>query len=258
MLKFAPMTNSSNIVISSQEVTDFLRRNLRLQNIYREIISQRIINQVAQEMGQVVEAEEIQQELDTLLYKHRLDSPSQLVGWAAEHLATLGDVRQWASEKLLSQKLARYLFLNQAQERMKQHQQDFEIISLYKILVPYESLAREIFYQIEEEEISFFEAAHIYDIDEERRLRCGFEGRMQRWQLPPDWAEHLQNITVGEVVGPCGTANGQFMLLLVDDLLAPKLNPATIDQIVDDLFQEWLADRLATHLNLLKENSRDG
>ena len=32
--------------------------------------------------------------------------------------------------------------------------------------------------------------------------------------LPPDWAEHLQNITVGEVVGPCGTANGQFMLLL--------------------------------------------
>ena len=62
-------------------------------------------------MGQVVEAEEIQQELDTLLYKHRLDSPSQLVGWAAEHLATLGDVRQWASEKLLSQK-ARQIFIS--------------------------------------------------------------------------------------------------------------------------------------------------
>ena len=45
------------------------------------------------------------------------------------------------------------------------------------------------------------------------------------------------------------------MLLLVDDLLAPKLNPATIDQIVDDLFQEWLADRLATHLNLLKRTA---
>lgn len=245
------MTNSSNLLISTQEVIDFLRRDLKLKPIYQEIISQKIIGQTAQLEGQIVDAEEVQQELDTLLYEYRFDRPSQLLNWAADHLATLGDIRQRISEKLLAQKLARHLFLSQAQAQFEQYRQSFETISLYKILVPYESLARELFYQIEEEEISFFEAAHVYDIDEKRRLKCGFEGKMQRWQLPSDLAELLQNVPVGEVIGPSQTANGHSMLLLVDELLSPTSMPESIDQIVDYLFQEWIASRAALHLNRL-------
>jgi parvulin-like peptidyl-prolyl isomerase len=248
------MENPSSIVILNQEIIDFLRRNLRLQKIYREMISQRVVTDVAQEVGQIVDEEEIQQELDGLLYEYRLDHPSKLVNWAADHLATLGDVRQMVSEELLSQKLARHLFLEQAQEQFQQQYQNFETIAIYKIQVPYEKLAREIFYQIEEEEISFFEAAHIYDIDSKRRLQCGFEGRMQRWQLPPDIAELLKNTPVGKVVGPYQTIEGHFMLLLIDDLLAPELIPETLDQIIDYLFQEWLAERVEVHLNRLKNN----
>jgi parvulin-like peptidyl-prolyl isomerase len=250
------MKNFSKMLISSQEVMDFLRRDLKLQNIYRDIIAQRIVNQVAQEAGQAVDEEEVQRELDNLLYVYRLDHPSELLSWAADHLATLGDVRRRVSEKLLSKKLARYLFLEQAQNQLEHGHQNFEIISVYKILVPYENLAREIFYQIEEEEISFFEAAHVYDLDEGRRLRCGFEGRMQRWQLPPDLTELLSNTAVGEVVGPSRTADGHSMLLLIDELLVPELVPETIDQIIDNLFQDWLANQLAIYFNYPKEDSR--
>jgi parvulin-like peptidyl-prolyl isomerase len=251
------MTNSSNILISAQEVLDFLRRDLRLHTVYQEIISQKIIHQVAQEIGQSVDADEVQQQLDTLLYEYRFDRPSQLMDWAANHLATLGDIRQRISEKLLSQKLARHLFLKQAQDQFEHYRQNFETISIYKILVPYESLAREIFYQIEEEEISFFEAAHVYDLDERRRMQCGFEGRMQRWQLSPELAELLQDITVGEVVGPKQTANGHSMLLLVDELLTSELVPETMDQLVDNLFQEWLTSRLTIDFNRLRNELRE-
>lgn len=243
------MTNALNIGISPQEVMGFLRRDLRLKSTYRDILSQRIIDQIAQEAGQVVEDAEVQQELDALVYDYQLDRPAQLIPWAADRLATLDDIRQRIAEKLLSQKVARHLFLPQVQEQFNAHHRDFETISVYKILVPYESLAREIFYQIEEEEISFFEAAHIYDIDESRRLRCGFEGRMQRWQLPLDLADLLRNVAVGEVVGPSPADRGYSMLLLVDELIEPERTPETLDYMIEHLFQDWLTHRFTTYLN---------
>lgn len=248
------MTNTLNIGISPQEVVGFLRRDLRLKSIYRDIISQRIIQQVAQEFGQAVADTEVQQELDALVYDYQLDRPAQLIPWAEDRLATLDDLRQRIAEKLLSRKVARHLFSAQVQDQFNARHRDFEIISLYKILVPYESLAREIFYQIEEEEISFFEAAHIYDIDEDRRLRCGFEGRMQRWQLPLDLADLLRNIAAGEVVGPSPTDRGYSMLLLIDELVEPEQIPETLDQRIDYLFQDWLARHLANYLNHLHDN----
>ncbi|MFH7243843.1 MAG: peptidylprolyl isomerase [Spirulina sp.] len=248
------MANTLNIGILPQEIMGFLRRDLKLKSIYRDIIAQRIIQQVAEESGQVVADTEVQQELDALVYDYQLDRPAQLIPWAADRLATLDDIRQRIAEKLLFQKVARHLFLAQVQEQFNTHNRDFQTISLYKILVPYESLAREIFYQIEEEEISFFEAAHIYDIDETRRLRCGFEGRMQRWQLPLDLADLLRDIAVGAVVGPRPADRGYSMLLLVDELVEPEQTPETLDQRIDYLFQDWLTHHLATYLNHLRED----
>ena len=73
---------------------------------------------------------------------------------------------------------------------------------LYQIIVNDEKLAQEIFYQLEEQEISFYEAAHIYNIDEKRREQCGFEGKLDRWNLNPEIAAIIFSARLGEIIKP--------------------------------------------------------
>jgi hypothetical protein len=239
------MINPSSKTVAVQEVIGYLRRDLRLREIYQEIAIQKIIINAAREENQTISDEEIQQEIDTICRNNGIYQPAQLMRWVAEHQATLSDIRLRITEKLLAQKLANHLFRQQAEARLQANRRDFETIFLYKILVPYESLAREIFYQIEEEEISFFEAAHVYDLDESRRQRCGFEGKYQRWQLSSELAALLQDVDAGSVVGPQQTNQNQFMLLLIDELLLPEPMDDLVKTYINHLFQQWLNEHLS-------------
>ena len=71
-------------------------------------------------------------------------------------------------DRLLAQKLARSLFDREIRSFFAHNKLGFEQALLYQILVPYQKLAQELFYQIEENEINFFQAAHLYDIDKRR------------------------------------------------------------------------------------------
>lgn len=243
------MTNFSGISVTTQEVMDFLRRDLQMQEIYAAIIGQKIVAEVAEEAGIYVSPEEVQAELDNIRYEYRLDHPSQLLGWVANQLATLEGVEQRIREKVLASKLARHLFLDQVNDRFTENRHEFEQILLYQIVVPYEALAREIYYQVEEDELSFFEAAHIYDIDESRRLVCGFEGKQLRGQISPDIASSLARAQVGEIIGPVQLADDRFVLLLIDDLFTPELTPEIRETLIEQMFQEWLKEQLATYIN---------
>lgn len=247
------MTNSLSISVTPPEVIDFLRRDLHLKEIYQEIASQKIIRRVAQEQGIIILPEEVQAELDNIRYQYRLDQPSQLLAWLDEEMATLSDIESRIQEKLLARKLARRLFWDQIQNQFAQNRSAFEQILFYQIIVPYESLAREVFYQIEEEEISFFEAAHIYDIDETRRLHCGYGGKQLRWQLSQEFATLLQSAQAGEIVGPVRIAENIYAILLVDEVIAPELTPEVSDKLLNQMFQEWLSNQLLLHFNPSQE-----
>lgn len=242
------MTNYSAIPLDAQEIVDFLRRNLQLEAIYRHIISQRIINQAALERGITIAPEEIQIRLDEILYENNLEHPSQLLGWLAAKMATLADLRLRIREQLLAEKLAKDLFLQVAEELVARNPDQLDEILLYKISLPYESLAREIFYQIEEEEISFYEAAHLYDIDQRRRLQCGFEGKRRRRAFPPDVAELLFNASIGDVLGPLKTSEQRYELFLVDELINPTSTQEIASSLVDEMFQAWMDRQIADYV----------
>lgn len=246
------MTGFQGMTLTTQEVINFLRRDLRMKEIRRVILAQKIIDRTAEEAEIVVDTHEVQLELDRIRYEQRFDHPAQLLTWATSHLTTLSEVEKRIREKLIAKKLAYHLFLDRVHEQFQHGNADFEQLSIYEIRVPYETLAREIFYQIEEEEISFFEAAHIYDIDEARRLVCGFAGRQLRSQLTPELALNLRNAQVGQVVGPIQVASDRFVLLLVDDLTAPALTPEITDTLIDSMFQDWLQEKLSAYINLVQ------
>jgi parvulin-like peptidyl-prolyl isomerase len=242
------MANVLGISLSSQEVVSFLRKNFRLDDIYREIIEQKIIHQVALENGLVVTPEEIEMEIDGIRYQQGFDHPASLMTWLRDRGATLADLQESVSATLLAQKVMRHLFAEQIESRFAEQRSSFDRIVLYKLVVPYEHLAQEIFYQIEEEEISFFEAAHVYDVDEDRRLRCGYEGHLRRRDLSPELAELLFSAKIGELVGPVKAANEFYELFWIDDLIPPDLSPTLHNDMLDQLFQDWMAAQLEAYV----------
>lgn len=227
------------IPIELEEIVSFLKREMLLKGICQKIVYQRIIEQAAAERNLTVTAEEIQAEADRIRYEKRLEKASDTLAWLEEQMVTSDDWEAGIGARLLRQKLANHLFDQEAERYFAQNRINFDRFRLYQIIVPYEELAQEIYYQIDEEEISFYEAAHLYDIDEQRRYKCGYEGKVSRWSLAPDIAAVVGSANTGEVVGPLQTEQG-YHLFMIEALIRAELTPQKRQEIINQLFKEWL------------------
>lgn len=237
------MSSVSHSPVKSELIVPFLKRNLLFKEIYQKILCQQIIHQTAQEHGITVTSEEIQADADRQRYQKHLESAAATYTWLEDQMITAEDWEAGIFDSLLQQKLADTLFAPEVEKYFAENRLDFEQVSLYRISVPYQQLAQELFYQIEENEISFYEAAHLYDLDENRRLQCGYEGRFHRWDLTPDSAALIFGARLGEVIGPVQTEQS-YDLLRAEEFITADLTPETRQKIVDRLFQEWLNSEL--------------
>ena len=234
--------------IEPNEVVSFLKKDIQLKEVCQKILYQRVINQASEERGITVTPEEIQAEANRLRYEKRLEKAADTLSWLADQLTTADDWETGMRDRLLSQKLAEYLFAKEAEKFFAQNRLDFDQILLYQIIVPYEKLAQELFYQVEEKEISFYEAAHLYDIDEKRRHQCGYEGKLYRWNLKPDIAAVVFSAQLGAVIGPVKTDQG-YHLLIVEEFIPAELMSERHQEISDRMFKQWLDSELSYMLH---------
>jgi parvulin-like peptidyl-prolyl isomerase len=237
------MTDLTRPSIKADEMVFYLKKNLQLKFVNQQILSQKIIEKATQERGITVTAEEIQAEADRIRYERRLEKASQTLAWLAEEMISPEEWEAGMRDRLLAKKLAESLFSREVEKTFAQNKLDYEQILLYQIVVPYQKLAQELFYQIEEEEISFYEAAHLYDIDERRRHLCGYEGKLHRWSLKPDIASAIFSAQPGELIGPFATEQG-YHLFLVEEFIPAELTPERSKEIIDKMFKQWLSGEL--------------
>lgn len=241
--------------IQPDEILDFLKRTIQLREICQKILHQRIVNQAANARNLVITADEIQAEAEYLRRQQHLEKVADTLAWLNDQLITAEDWEAGIRDRLLAKKLAEALFSTEVERFFAQNRLDFEQILLYQIIVPYEQLASEIFYQIEEEEMSFYKAAHIYDIDERRRHQCGYEGKLYRWSLKPDIAAVIFSARLGEIISPIKTDQG-YHILMVEEFISAELTPETYQGIIDRMFDEWLASELNYLLHNARENAQ--
>ena len=222
-----------------EEIIDVLKQEILLKRIYQKAVYRKVIEQAAAERGVTVTPEEVQTEGESIRHTKRLEKASDTLKWLEEQMITVDEWEKGIASQLLAKKLAKHLFDQEVDKYFAQTRLDFEQAILYQIVVPYKQLAQELYYQIEEEEISFFEAAHLYDIDEERRYRCGYEGKIPRWNLKPAVAAAVFGAKARQVFGPLKTDLG-YHLFLIKDFIPAELTPERREEIINKLFQEWL------------------
>uniref|UniRef100_A0A832M1V0 peptidylprolyl isomerase n=1 Tax=Oscillatoriales cyanobacterium SpSt-402 TaxID=2282168 RepID=A0A832M1V0_9CYAN len=229
--------------IESEEIISTLKKNIQIKEICQKIIYQRIINRAVEERGISVTPEDIQTVADQHRYENRLFRASDTFAWLTDQLITAEDWEAGIRDRLLAEKLAQCLFASEAKKYFAEHQADFDQVSLYRLVVPYEKLAQEIFYEIQEGEISFYEAAHIYDVDAQRRCNCGYEGKFYRWNLKPDVSAIVFGATPGNLIGPL-VIDQTCHLLLIEESIPAELTAERYQEILNRMFSEWLATEL--------------
>lgn len=242
------MINKHHSAIESDEIISFLKRDLQFKAVHQKILYQRVIQQAAAERGLTVTSEEIQAEANRLRYEKRLEKAADTLAWLADEMLTAEDWEAGICDRILAKKLAESLFSKDVEKFFAQNRLDFDQILLYQIVLSDKKLAQELFYQIEEREISFYEAAHLYDIDERRRQQSGYEGKLFRWNLKPDIAAVVFSAKVGEVISPLKTDQG-YHLLLVEAFIPAQLTPQRYQDILDKMFREWLGSELNYRLH---------
>lgn len=237
------MARLDDVQIDSQQIVEYLKHEIQLKKIRRQIIQRQIILRAAEERKIEVSSEEIQREADQFRYSNKLEDAAQTYQWLNDQLITPEDWEEGIRDRLLAKKLAEHLFGTQVETYFAQNKSRYEQAVLYRLSVPYQPLAQELFYQIEEEEISFFEAAHLYDSNEARRLACGFEGKLARWQVDPEMSAKIFGANPRELIGVIASGSG-YELWMVEELIPPSLTDEIQKGILNSLFQEWLDSEL--------------
>ena len=237
------MIKVSGIEIDAEEVVSFLKKRVQLKEVCNKILHQRIINKALEKHQIVVTDEEIQTEANKLRRQRNLEQASDTFAWLDNELISSDDWEAGIYEQLAARKLATHLFSHKVKDFFNQNQHKFEKILLYEIIVPYERLAWEVFYQIEEEEMSFYQAAHLYDIDPDRRIQCGYVGKVHRHDLKPDIATLVFQATPHTVITPIPSEQG-YHIFLVEEFIPAELTDEVYNMLLNQMFQDWLAREL--------------
>jgi parvulin-like peptidyl-prolyl isomerase len=237
------MSSLSKLYVTPDEILRFLRKTLRLQETHYEILCQKIIDQVAKERKIIVSPEEVQSDINQMFAQMHLEQASDILRWMKDELINIDDLEAGINDRLLRQRLAGSLFSEAAEQFFYEHQTEFDQVVLYQTIVPYERVVDDIIYQIREQQLSFYEVAHLYDVDERRRRQCGYEGVFYRSDLDSEIAEAAFAASIHEIVGPLRTERG-YHLLLVEELIPAELTAQKRQEIIHRMFQEWLSEEL--------------
>jgi parvulin-like peptidyl-prolyl isomerase len=145
---------------------------------------------------------------------------------------------------VISGKLAQHLFANKVEAFFVEHQLDYAGVVMYEVVLNDEDLALELFYGIQEGEISFSDVAHQYIQDTELRRKGGYRGIVTRKDLKPEMSAAVFAATPLQVLKPIVTAKGVH-LILVEEIIQPELNDELRQKISSDLWSEWLKQQIA-------------
>lgn len=189
-------------------------------------------------------AAELQQAADKFRIVNQLETTEATKKWLEDGSFSLDDFEYIVTQDLLAQKLAEHLFGERVEQFFYQNLLDYSGAILYEVILEDRDLAMEIFYSLQEGDLSFADVAHQYIDVLELRRRGGYVGKVGRKQLHPEISAAVFAATPPQLIKPITTAVGVH-LIQVEEIITPKLDEQLYQQILTQMFDRWLADKVA-------------
>jgi parvulin-like peptidyl-prolyl isomerase len=225
--------------ISDKEIIRQVKLSCRVPSIVQAIAARKVIFKTAEELDIQLSGEELQKAADHFRLVNRLQGASETWLWLKQHGLSIDEFEEIIYADVLTSKLAQQLFGDKVEPFFFAHQIDYSGAILYEIVLGDEDLATELFYALQEGEISFHDAAcqHIQDV--ELRRSGGYRGLILRKNLRPEVSTAVFSASPPQILNPISTPKGVH-LILVQEIVQPQLDDTWRSRILSDFFSEWL------------------
>ncbi|MBV6623871.1 MAG: peptidylprolyl isomerase [Rivularia sp. (in: Bacteria)] len=234
---------SNELHISATEIIHNLKISCQIPDVIEAIAKRKVIVDAAAEAGIVVEDEELQQEGDRLRFAKKLVKATETWAWLKKHHLTLDNFEELAFNSVLSQKLAHHLFDSKVEPLFYQNQLDYVAAVTYEVIIDEWDLALELFFAVQELEVTFLQIAREYISDPDLRRAGGFKGVQQRTDFRPEVAAAVFAASPPGIIKPVTTPKG-IHLIWVEEIIQPKLDEQLHEKIIMELFDCWLQQQI--------------
>lgn len=230
---------SEALTVSQDEIVYEIKFSCQIPSVVESILTRKIIARAAGEAGIKVEPEELQQAADGLRLMNKLTSADATWSWLQKHSFSLDEFEELVYANVISSKLAQHLFTEKVESFFVEHQLDYAQVVMYEIILDDLDLAMELFYALAEGEVSFPQLAHQYIQDTELRRKGGYRGILHRADLRAEISAAVFAASPPQILKPILTSKGVH-LILVEELIEPRLSEMLRLKILSDLFSQWL------------------
>jgi parvulin-like peptidyl-prolyl isomerase len=237
------LTNT-HIKISDRDLIYQAKIAGKIPELVRGIVRRRIIGEQVAKAGIKPSIAELQQAADRFRIINQLESAEATNKWLQELCLSVDDFEDMVTQDLLSNKLAQHLFDNRVEQFFHQNFLDYSKAIVYEVILEDRDLAMEIFYSLQEGDLSFADVAHQYISVPELRRSGGYLGTVGRKQLRPEISAAVFSAKPPQLIKPIITAVGVH-LIQVAEIIEPKLDELLHQQILTEMFDRWLAEKIA-------------
>lgn len=229
--------------ITPGEILQQLRISCKFPEIVQAVQARKIVARAAEAARIIVKPEELQQAADKFRLTNNLSSAKETLAWLQKFGLSTEDFEALIQHTVLTSKLANHLFQDKVESHFTIRQLDYTQVFLYEVTLSSQDLAAELFYAIQEHEMTFTEMARQYAQDPEQRRRCGYCGLLARSELKPEISVAVFAATPPQVIRPV-LIGKQVHLIWVEEIIVPTLSKELRQQISWDLFSEWLRQQV--------------
>ena len=186
---------------------------------------------------------ELQEEGDKFRLEKKLATAKDTWAWLGKHHLSVKDFEQLVYNKLISKKLANHIFAPQVEKFFYENRFNYEAAVTFEVTFEDRDLALELFYALEEEEITFPEIARMCIEEPEIRHAYGYQGVRFRKDLHPEIAAAVFASCAPEILKPI-TISKTVYLIWVEEIIQPELDETMREEIISELFAAWLKKRI--------------
>jgi parvulin-like peptidyl-prolyl isomerase len=244
------------LTINNSDIIHNLKLSCQIPDTVKAIASQKIITATAQELGINITPEELQQEGDKLRLEKKLVKAKDTWNWLEKHHLSVQEFEEIAYQNILAKKLAHHLFAHQVEKFFYEHKLDYYTAVTYQVKFESRDVALEMFYALQEEEITFPEVAYLYLEEPEERRVYGYQGIKHRQDFRPEIAAAIFASQPPQIIKPITTPKGIY-LILVGEIFEPELDQQLQAQIINQLLSNWLKQQISGLETVTKINLED-
>ena len=242
---------SKTIEITLADVLDQVKFSCLLPDLVEGWLTRQIIRETAIQEGIQVTPEELQAAADQIRLLNQLQQADETHAWLTQHHLSLDEFEALAEANVLSNKLALHLFSEQVAPHFATQRLMYEQAIASEIRLEDPDLALELFYALQEGEVTFPEVAQSYISDPDLRRTGGYRGPLTRNQLRPELSAAIFAAQPPQILKPVVTAEGVH-LIYVEAILEPMLDEQTHAHILSSLFWDWLRTQINEIQPLIK------